>query len=166
MPTAISQPGTAKEKSKSMMWLLFALGAMFFWGLYGPILHEGQIKLGSPLRALLCVGGAYFLFGVLVPLLALQAQGGVGEFNMRGTTFAFAGGALGAIGAICIIWSFRNGGVPNYVMPLVFGGAPLINVIVAVAMHPPKDKVNPLLYLGYLITAGGAAMVFYYKPKG
>jgi hypothetical protein len=51
-------------------------------------------------------------------------------------------------------------------MPLVFGGAPLINVIVAVAMHPPKDKVNPLLYLGYLITAAGAAMVFYYKPKG
>ena len=34
-------------------------------------------------------------------------------------------GALGAIGAVCIILSFRTGGTPTYVMPLVFGGAPL-----------------------------------------
>lgn len=154
-----------KEKKKTMLWLLFALGAMLFWGVYGPILHEGQIKLGSPLRALLCVGVAYFLMGVLVPWGVLSASGGLGTFDKGGVWYATLGGALGAAGAICIIWSFRNGGVPNYVMPLVFGGAPLINVIMSTAMHPPKDKPNPLLYAGYLIVAAGAAMVFYYKPK-
>lgn len=149
-----------------MLWLLFAVGAMIFWGIYGPILHEGQTKLGSPFRALLCVGGAYFLLGVLVPFITLTASGGLGEFSGRGVWYAFLGGALGAAGAICIIWSFRNGGVPNYVMPIVFGGAPLINVVMTMAMHPPKDKPNPLLYAGYVVVAAGAAMVMYFKPKG
>ena len=51
-----------------MLWILFALGAALSWGLYGPALHGGQVQLGSPMRALLCVGVAYFLIGVLVPL--------------------------------------------------------------------------------------------------
>lgn len=156
----------SKEKKKTMLWLLFAVGAMLFWGIYGPILHEGQIKLGNPLRALLCVGGAYFLLGVLVPVITLQTSGGLGSFDSRGVWFATGGGALGALGAICIIWAFRNGGVPNYVMPIVFGGAPLINVLMTMAMHPPKEKPNPLLYVGYVVVAAGAAMVFYFKPKG
>ena len=46
------------------------------------------------------------------------------------------------------------------------GGAPLINVLCTMYLHPPETKVNPLLWLGYVITAGGAAMVFYFKPKG
>ena len=33
-------------------------------------------------------------------------------------------------------------------MPLVFGGAPLVNVLVSMAMHPPKTPPNPLLYVG------------------
>lgn len=157
---------TAKEKKKTMLWLLFAIGAMLFWGIYGPILHEGQIKLGNPLRALLCVGLAYFLLGVLVPLITLQASGGIGSIAGKGALYATLGGALGAAGAICIIWSFRNGGVPNYVMPIVFGGAPLINVLMSMAMHPPKEKPNALLYVGYVVVAAGASMVFYFKPKG
>ena len=66
----------------------------------------------------------------------------------------------------CIIFAFRNGGVPNYVMPIVFGGAPLINVLFTMYLHRPETKGSPLLWLGYVITAGGAAMVFYFKPKG
>lgn len=149
-----------------MVWLLFALGAMLAWGVYGPILHNGQVKLGNPMRALLCVGGAYFLLGVLFPLIQLSSAGSVGPFDRSGVINATLGGALGAIGAICIIFAFRNGGVPNYVMPIVFGGAPLINVLFTMYLHPPEGKVNPLLWLGYIITAGGAAMVFYFKPKG
>lgn len=167
MATTTANSHTAlKEKKKSMIWLLFTIGAMLFWGIYGPILHEGQIKLGSPMRALLCVGGAYFLMGVLVPMISMATSAAPGEFNGGGVTYATLGGALGAAGAICIIWAFRNGGVPNYVMPIVFGGAPLINVIMTMAMHPPKDKPNPLLYVGYVVVAAGAAMVFYFKPKG
>ena len=54
-----------------MLWILFALGAALSWGLYGPVLHRGQLALGSPMRALLCVGVAYFLIGVLAPVASL-----------------------------------------------------------------------------------------------
>jgi len=148
-----------------MLWLIFVLGAVLCWGVYGPALHKGQAQLGSPLKALLCVGVAYFLIGVLVPILGLSTQGGVGRFNMAGIVWSGLGGALGALGAVCIIYSFRNGGLPNYVMPLVFGGAPLVNVLVSMAMHPPKSAPNPMLYLGFLLAVLGAGMVLYYKPS-
>jgi hypothetical protein len=149
-----------------MNWLLFVAGAVASWGVYGAMLHQGQVKLGSPMRALLCVGVAYFLIGVLVPLAALLAQGqGLRGFNAAGTTGATLAGTLGALGAVCIIYAFRTGGTPTYVMPLVFGGAPLVNVLYTMYLHPPKAAPSPMLYLGFLLTAVGAGMVLYFKPQ-
>ncbi len=153
-------------KQKSMVWVIFALGAALAWGVYGPSLHKGQTLLGNPLKALLCVGLAYFLIGVLVPVAGLGSQGGLKGFSSSGSTWATLGGALGAVGAVCIIWAFKTGGSPAYVMPLVFGGAPVINVFVSMAMHPPKESPNPLLWVGMLMVALGAATVLYYKPQG
>ena len=147
-----------------MTWIVFALGAVLSWGFYGVILHKGQVALGNPWRALLCVGIAYFLIGVLVPIAGLSSQGGLTGFNAAGSTFATIGGALGALGAVCIIWAFKAGGLPNYVMPIVFGGAPLVNVLVSMWMHPPKTAPNPMLYLGYLLAAAGGGLVLYFKP--
>jgi hypothetical protein len=149
-----------------MSWVFFALGAALSWGLYGPTLHKGQVMLGSPLKALLCVGIAYFLIGVLVPVAALGAQGDLRGFSMTGSLSATGAGALGALGAVFIIYAFRAGGLPAYVMPLVFGGAPLVNVLVSMAMHPTKESPNPLLWVGYLLASAGAGRVLYYKPEG
>jgi hypothetical protein len=124
------------------------------------------VALGSPLRALLCVGIAYFLIGVLVPAVALSARGELNGFDAAGSTLATAAGALGALGAVCIIFAFRAGGLPTYVMPLVFGGAPLVNVLVTVWTHPPKVAPHPMLYVGFLLAAVGAGMVLYFKPQG
>ena len=150
-----------------MLWVVFALTASLSWGIYGAMLHRGQVSLGNPLRALLCVGIAYFLIGVLVPAAALAAQGqlSLSGFNALGTTTATAAGALGAIGAVAIIWAFKNGGLPTYVMPLVFGGAPVINVLVSMALHPPKSSINPLLFVGFLLVVVGASMVLYFRPQ-
>jgi hypothetical protein len=49
-------------------------------------------------------------------------------------------------------------------MPLVFGGAPLVNVLFSMWLHPPKVAPNPLLYAGFLLVAVGASMVLYFKP--
>ena len=149
-----------------MLWIIFALGAALAWGLYGPALHQGQVALGSPMRALLCVGVAYFLIGVLVPVASLSYQGGLQQgFTMKGAAGATLGGALGAIGAVCIILAFKSGGLPTYVMPLVFAGAPLVNVMFSMWVHPPKTAPNPLLYLGFVLAAAGAGMVLYFKPQ-
>jgi hypothetical protein len=146
------------------MWILFVAGAVLSWGAYGVLLHKGQVLLGNPLKALLCVGVAYFLIGVLVPVATLSAQGGLSNFNSTGLLTATIAGALGAAGAACIIYAFRTGGLPLYVMPLVFGGAPIVNVLVSLAIHPPKSAINPMLYVGFVLAAAGAAMVLYFRP--
>jgi hypothetical protein len=79
---------------------------------------------------------------------------------------ATGAGLLGALGGVFIIYAFRAGGVPTYVMPLVFGGAPLVNVLFTMYLHPPKVSPNPLLWLGFLLVAVGASLVLYYKPQG
>src|SRR4026209_654979 len=149
-----------------MHWLAFVAGTVLSWGVYGAMLHQGQTKLGSPMRALLCVGVAYFLIGVLVPVAALMSQGQLDSrgWNTSGATFATVAGELGAIGAVCFRFASRAGGLPTYVCPLVFGGAPLVNVLYTMVMHPPKTTPNPLLYVGFLVTALGASMVLYYRP--
>ena len=148
-----------------MNWLAFVAGAVLSWGVYGAMLHQGQVKLGNPMRALVCVGIADFLIGVRVQVIVLFSQGqGLRGFNSEGTTGATVAGALGALGAVCIIFAFRTGGTPTYVMPLVFGGAPLVNVLYTMYLHPPKVAPNPMLYVGFLVTAIGAGMVLYFKP--
>ena len=148
-----------------MAWVLFVIGAVLSWGVYGVLLHKGGVQLGNPLKALLCVGVAYFLIGVLVPVATLSAQGGLGSFNSDGLWSATIAGALGAIGAACIIYAFRFGGLPLYVMPLVFGGAPIVNVFFSMMLHPPKNPVNPMLYVGLVFASVGAAMVLYFRPQ-
>jgi hypothetical protein len=147
-----------------MGWVIFVAGAVVSWGAYGALLHQGQVQLGNPLKALLCVGIAYFLIGVLVPVASLTAQGSLSGFNTGGLIRATIAGALGAAGAACIIWAFKAGGLPVYVMPLVFGGAPIVNVLLTMAIHPPRAAINPLLYVGFLLASVGAAMVLYFRP--
>jgi uncharacterized membrane protein len=148
-----------------MLWILFAILAALSWGFYGPALHRGQVELGNPFRALLCVGIAYFLIGVIVPVTGLSLQGQLGGFTTKGAIGATAAGVLGAAGAVFIILAFKSGGLPNYVMPLVFGGAPLVNVLFSMYQHPPKEAPSPMLYLGYLLASLGAGLVLYFKPS-
>jgi uncharacterized membrane protein YhhN len=148
-----------------MNWIVFVAGAVISWGLYGPSLHRGQVTLGNPLRALLCVGLAYFLIAVLVPVAGLSAQGELKGFSTPGVTAATIAGSLGALGAVCIIWAFRSGGSPLYVMPLVFAGAPIVNVLYSMWQHPPKVAPSPLLYVGFVLAALGGYLILHYKPQ-
>jgi hypothetical protein len=147
-----------------MVWAIFVAGAILSWGAYGALLHMGQTQLGNPLKAMLCVGIAYFLIGVILPVVVLGAEGGLSDFNRSGFVTATLAGALGAAGAGCIIYAFRFGGLPVYVMPLVFGGAPIVNVLVSMVIHPPKQELSPMLFFGFLLASLGAAMVLYYRP--
>jgi hypothetical protein len=158
------ETATVAARKRSMVWVVFVLGAVLSWGAYGALLHMGQTQLGNPLKALLCVGVAYFLIGVIIPVVALSAQGSLSDFNSTGLVTATIAGGLGAAGAVCIIWAFRTGGLPIYVMPLVFGGAPIMNVIVTMLIHPPKQAINPMLFVGFALASVGAALVLYFRP--
>ena len=168
-PLAIPEPGVVApppEKGVEMSWIWFVVGAVLSWGLYGPFLHKGQVALGNPLKAFLFVGVAYFLVGVLVPLASLASQGELKGFTAGGIGMSTFAGILGAVGAVCVIYSFRAGGTPLWVMPLVFAGAPIVNVLYSMWEHPPKTAPSPMLYVGFLMAAAGAYMVLHYKPQG
>jgi len=159
-----SAAASSHSTGRRTTWIWFVAGAVLSWGVYGAMLARGQTQLGNPLKALLCVGLAYFLVGVLVPLGGLWRQDGLSGFNRAGTVSATIGGLLGAVGAVCIIWAFKSGGLPIYVMPLVFGGAPIVNVLWTMAMQPPKKAPGPLWYLGLILASLGAGMVLYFRP--
>ncbi|MCH2582985.1 MAG: hypothetical protein MK133_17515 [Planctomycetes bacterium] len=145
-------------------WLIFALGTVCCWGAYGTAIHKSNSLLGEGLKTALLVGVAYFFLAVLIPSLIMWKNGVDWNFPAKGTMFGLLAGSLGAIGAICVIYSMKSGGNPQYVMPIIFGCAPLVNVIVSSIAHPPK-AVNPIFWLGVLVLASGAGMVLYFQPK-
>lgn len=138
------------------------------WGAYGPVLHRGQAGMqGSRLRPLLCIGLAYFLIAVLVPLALLGPLGDSGTWNFWGITWSIAGGALGAVGALGTILAFTLGGKPFTVMPVVFGFAPVINTLTSSVLQGiPLAGVSPFFLAGMLIVGVGAATVLAFGPRG
>ncbi len=147
------------------MWPLFVIGAILAWGSYVPLMHHGQTLLkGGALRAFLCVGLAYFLTAVLIPLGLLGAKVEPWEFNRGGATFAFVAGVAGAAGALCIIMALKSSGTPLFVAPLVFAGAPIINTLISMAWHKPKSAPEIWFYVGLMLAAVGAGLVLRFKP--
>src|ERR1700753_1352726 len=120
-----------------MKWLLFTLITVVSWGLYGILLHHGQTMMADSknnalYKSFLFVGLAYFLTAVLAPLAVLKANGATWEFPMQGMKWSLFAGIVGAVGAFCVLLAFANGGKPGVVMSIVFGGAPIINAVVAI----------------------------------
>ncbi len=140
------------------------------WGIYGPVLHKGQGLLGthdspSTLRSLICVGIAYFLIAVVVPLILLSRKKEQGGWSIGGFVWSFAAGAIGAVGALGIILAFKFNGSPIFVMPLVFGCAPVMNTIVTMLMNRTVRNASFVFYLGIAIVAIGAVGVLTFKPR-
>lgn len=162
-----------KYKSSKMAPRDYALVPLFIamtaicWGAYGPVLHKGQVAmLGSRLRPLICVGLAYFIIGVLVPMALLGALEPDQAFNTKGVLWSLAGGAAGAFGALGVIMAFNFGGKPIYVMPLVFGCAPVINSFVEIVSQDLYAQISPLFYAGLIIVIVGAVIVLVFAPRG
>lgn len=142
------------------------------WGVYGPVLHKGQMLMqGSRFRPLICVGLAYFAVAVVVTSLIVQGWKGSDEWQQMttlGSMWSFAGGAAGAVGALGIILAFTFGGKPTYVMPLVFGGAPVINTLVTVGpgiANGTITDISAFFFAGLIIVIAGAATVLIFAPK-
>jgi hypothetical protein len=137
------------------------------WGAYGPVLHKGQAAMHhSRLRPLICVGLAYFLIAVIVPYFFLGEMGEASTYRSWGTMWALLGGTAGALGAIGIIMAFNSGGKPIYVMPLVFGGAPVINTLFAVKAYGGLGHYAAVFLAGLILVVAGAAIVLVMAPRG
>ena len=150
--------------------VLFILMTAVCWGAYGPLLHKGQMAMGgSRLRPLLCVGIAYLVVAVAMPV-ALLYYGAkpnyYGEFTPLGLIWSMTAGAAGAVGALGLILAFSAGGKPIYVMPLVFGVAPVVNTIVSLLKTGQLRDVSTFFSAGLLLVIAGAVTVLVFSPKG
>jgi hypothetical protein len=170
-------------------WLFYVGLAGLAWGTYVPIIFYGGNELGgrpnARLMAVLCVGAAYFVIGVILPLIGFLT--GWQEWptvNSTGLVFSGLAGVAGAVGAICVIFATKaaveagNMLEPKnpaayrvYIAPLIFGLAPVINVVVSMLWHPEKGEPfhfglkmpHPLLWVGIILVGAGAALVLYSK---
>lgn len=153
---------------ESRSWLVYVALAGLSWGTYVPIIFFGGSELGgkpaSRIMAILCVGVAYFVIGVLVPIgLFVSGQQKWGDVSLTksGVSFACLAGVAGAVGAICVIFATKSamdagkaaqaaaqaaGGTFDpttykmYIAPLIFGLAPVINTLVSLIWHPKPGE--------------------------
>ena len=153
-------------------WLVFALLTVSCWGLYGVFLHSGQLGMADPVngryKAFLFVGIAYFLVAVLAPLAILAASGADWNYPARGMTMSLIAGTVGAVGAFGVLLAFGAKGTPAVVMSIIFAGAPIVNAIVSMALHPPAGGVGGIrwqFFAGIACAALGGCLVTLYKPN-
>ena len=160
------------SSAPGMAWLIFALMTVVSWGVYGVMLHAGQGGMADAVngryKAFLFVGVAYFLTAVVAPLALLLLRGATWEFPARGVTWSLLAGTAGAVGAFCVLVAFGAGGSPSVVMSIVFAGAPVVNAVVALSIHPPAGGLGQIRWpfiLGIALAALGGCLVTLYKPE-
>ena len=154
-----------------MHWFVFVLGTVVTWGVYGVLLHVGQTSMADPVngryKAFLFVGIAYFIIGVIAPLIMMIINNSSFEFTSKGMTFSFLAGVVGALGAFFVLMAFGAKGTPAVVMSLVFAGAPIVNAVIAISIHPTITGLKSLKWqfvAGILLAALGGYLVTLYKP--
>ncbi len=163
-----------------MNWLVFALMTVLSWGVYGVLLHKGRgyMPMGpeaphAGLKAFLFVCLAYALIGVATAAV-LKWRGSNWSFTGNGIRWSLVAGGAGAVGAFTLVLALGaaaqiyKGAAAAAVMPIVFAGAPIVNTIVAMLMHPPEGglKALPLPFiLGCVLAASGAFLVAKFAPS-
>lgn len=165
-----SAPSTATAGNT---WFLYTLITVFSWGVYGILLHKGQVAMNDPVngryKAFLFVGIAYFLTAVLAPLVLLMGKGAAfSGYTTPGWSWSLVAGILGAIGAFGTLLAFGAKGTPAAVMSIVFAGAPVVNALVSLWLYRHEidfSRVNPAFYLGIALAVVGGGLVMKFKPN-
>ncbi len=161
----------------SLTWLAFAFLTVVMWGVYGILLHIGQMGMSDQAngryKAFLLVGVAYFLVAVLAPLAVLKMNGATWSFPATGAWWSLIAGVAGAIGAFGVLLAFGaapKGQTAAYVpviMSIIFAGAPIVNAAVALIKDPPAGGWGTIplpFWLGIALAAAGGCLVTLYKP--
>ena len=95
-----------------MTWLIFAALTVLCWGVYGVMLHTGQMAMDDPengrYKAFLFVGIAYLFAAVFGSLIVLKLNNVEWTFTSRGVMWSTIAGVAGAIGALGVILAFGS----------------------------------------------------------
>jgi hypothetical protein len=172
-------------------WWGYVILAGLSWGTYVPIIFYGGTELttrpgtiGGRLASILCVGVAYFVMAVVIPVVMMSLRDDAKpEWKANGLVFSGLAGVMGAVGAICVIFASKaavdaaklQGVNPAtyriYIAPLIFCLAPMINTVMSLVWHPKAgdpwhfgfEMPTWHLPVGILLVAAGVFLVLYSK---
>src|SRR5262245_15962922 len=166
------------------MVIVCTLATALCWGTYGPLLQWGHGYMGTGrLRPFICVGIAYLFIAIIGPILVMTLTGmemedGKGLFSgwanksgggFSGIFWSLMGGSVGALGALGVILALNYGGQPGYVMPVVFGCAPIVNTAFTMYFSGAYKYVagiqGSMYFAGLILVAVGAVIVLMFAPK-
>ena len=162
--------------SKMLIPILFAIGTAIFWGCYGPTIGNAQAPridgrpLWTPFKPYVFIGIAYLVIAIAGGLVMMKIKGDT--FSYSGQHFAtakwgFLAGALGAAGALCLTTAMMTSrGNALLVMPIVFGGAVSVTALVSALRLHGETTINPLLWVGMVLTVIGVVIVAMNTPHG
>jgi hypothetical protein len=166
-------------------WMMFALSAALFWGAYVPTIFYGQMGFGATnpnrsFRAFLFIGVAYVIMAIVVPAIWIwtHKSSADGGFTASGAWLSTLAGLLGAAGALCVVFALRNAGIEGrqdgvgeayimYVAPIVFAGAPIINVLISWIINAFKGEghaPNLGFIIGMVVSIVGVTLVLLNNP--
>lgn len=178
-------------------WWGYVILAGLAWGTYVPIIFYGGTELttrpgtiGGRLASILCVGVAYFVLAVLIPVVLMAIRDDAKpEWKTNGLVFSALAGVMGAVGAICVIFASKaavdaakleGATTPQeiakyrmFIAPLIFSLAPAINTLLSLVWHPkPGDPFHfgfeiPgwKLPAGIILVAAGTFLVLLSKEE-
>jgi hypothetical protein len=162
------------------MIIVCTLATALCWGTYGPLLQWGHGAMGSGrLRPFICVGIAYLIIAIVGPILVMTLTGmenenglfggWIGKDRGSGIFWSLMGGSVGALGALGVILALNYGGQPGYVMPVVFGCAPIVNTAFTMYFSGAWQNMagwrGSLYFAGLILVAVGAVVVLTFAPK-
>ena len=181
-------------------WWGYVVGAGLAWGTYVPLVFfggqmlTGDLKtapLGGRLASILCVGVAYFVLAVVIPVALMMTRDDTKpDWKSVGLVFSSLAGVAGAVGAICVIFASKAAtdaakleGLTGadiakyrmYIAPLIFCLAPIINTVLSAIWHPDArsgdwavfhfEMPNWKMWLGIALAAAGTFLVLMSKEE-
>jgi drug/metabolite transporter (DMT)-like permease len=184
----------------NLPWWAYVLLAGLAWGTYVPLIFFGgqmlsplnpqgaPVGMGGRLASILCVGVAYFVLAVVIPVAMMAARDDAkADWRSVGLVFSGLAGVAGAVGAVCVIFASKaavdqaraDGINPAtyrvYIAPLIFCLAPLINTLLSLVWHPSAktgewavfhlDVPGWKLWAGIVLVAAGTFLVLWSKEE-
>lgn len=146
--------------------MIFALLTALFWGMYGPALQTSRVSGQSPFKPFVLIGVAYLLFGILGGVIGILATKDNFQFAPITIKWGFIAGSLGAFGALTLTLALFKSRAPDLVMPIVFGGATLVSVVIGLLQKKELLSAHPMQYVGTLAVVIGVVLLQAYASHG
>jgi peptidoglycan/LPS O-acetylase OafA/YrhL len=146
--------------------IIFALLTALFWGMYGPALQTSRVPGQSPFKPFILIGVAYLVFGILGGVVGVLATKDNFQFAPITIKWGFIAGSLGAFGALTLTLALFTSRAPDLVMPIVFGGATLVSVIIGLLQKKELLSAHPMQYVGTLAVIIGVILLQAYASHG